>query len=360
MNFLIIAFVHAFVILPLMKKPVLSLALIFALQLTALPQQTAYKNLVLEGGGIRGFAYVGAFETLDSLGILQHIERVGGTSAGAIQATLLAIGYTPGEMIKLAANIPLKEFNDGFFPGGFARLKRRFGFFKGEKLTGWIEQLIAYKTGDANITFLQLHELRSVKNYKDLYITGTDLTDRCLRIFSYETYPHMRIKDALRISFSIPLYFEPVVINDSGKVQKNKGDSNAHLMVDGGLLANYPIEMFDQNWYITTDSGMNNRSARNKATLGLLLDKPEQLEYSYKQHRNYPLPVHSLSDYAMAVYQTIIDKPNPDDTTLQRTITISHLNLSGRVRKLSPGTIQKLVESGRQGVRMFFKSYRQA
>lgn len=356
MDFLKIEFISAFVILPVMKKFVLSFTLIFALHIVALPQKTTYKNLVLEGGGIRGFAYVGAFEMLDSIGILQQIEKVGGTSAGAIQAALLAVGYTTNEMIKTAANIPLKEFNDGFFPGGFARLKRRFGFFKGEKITAWIEQLIAAKTGDANITFLQLHKLRSEKNYKDLYITGTDLTNRRLRIFSYETYPDMRIKDALRISFSIPLYFEPVVINDSGRVQKNKGDSNTYLMVDGGLLANYPIEMFDQSSYTAADSGMNNNSACNTATLGLLLDKPEQLEYNYKQHSNYPLRIHSLRDYVSAVYQTIIDKPNPDKTDQQRTITISHLNLSGRVRKLSPGTIQKLVESGRQGVRMFFRS----
>ncbi len=358
MNFLKFALVTAFVTLAAMKKCILCFTLIFALQLIAFSQKVTYKNLVLEGGGVRGFAYAGAFDMLDSLGILQHIERVGGTSAGAIQATLLAIGYTPAEMLNLAANIPLKEFNDGFFPGGLSRLKRRFGFFKGQKLTRWIEQLIASKTGDANITFLQLHKLRTQKNYKDLYITGTDLTDRCLRIFSYESYPDMRIKDAVRISFSIPLYFEPVVIDDSGRVQKNKGDNNAHLMVDGGLIANYPIEMFDQSRYVTTDSGMNNSLTQNKETLGLLLDKPEQLEYNYKQQGNFPLPIHSLSDYMMAVYQTIIDKPNPDIAALRRTITISHLNLSGRVRRLSPATIQNLLESGRQGVRLFFKSYK--
>ena len=167
-------------------------------------EKPAYKNLVLEGGGVRGFAYAGAFEVLDSLGILENIERVGGTSVGAIQATLLAIGYTPKEMMEVAANIPLKQFNDGFFPGGFSRLKRKFGFYKGENLYSWIEALIAAKTGDANITFRQLYELRLQKNYKELYITGTDLTYRCLRVFSHEAYPEMRIKDALRISFSIP------------------------------------------------------------------------------------------------------------------------------------------------------------
>lgn len=334
-----------------MKKLVSLFTLSCLLQINIHAQKIVYKNLVLEGGGVRGFAYAGAFEILDSLGILKSIERVGGTSAGAIQATLLAIGYTPKEMMEVAANIPLKEFNDGFFPGGFTRLRERFGFFKGQKLTKWIEKLISDKTGDANITFGQLHNLGAVKNYKELYITGTDLTYRCLRVFSHESYPNMRIKDALRISFSIPLYFEPVIIDDGGTLQKQHKNPAYHLMVDGGMLANYPIHIFDSTKFITGDT-MNNSFLQNKETLGLLLDKPEQLEYRDKG--NYPLPIYSLMDYVKAVYQTAIDKPNPDLPSLRRTITISHLNMSGRVRKLSRATIQKLVESGRQGILTFF------
>jgi NTE family protein len=313
-------------------------------------QKPVYTNLVLEGGGVRGFAYAGALEVLDSLGVLQDIERVGGTSVGAIQATLLAIGYSPKEIMEVASNIPLKEFNDGFIPGGFSRLKNRFGFFKGENLSKWIEQLIAAKTGDATITFRQLHEQRLQKNYKELYITGTDLTYRCLRVFSYESYPDMQVKDALRISFSIPLYFQPVVIDDDGKVQKQNTNDQFHVMVDGGLLNNYPIQLFDSSKYM--NDTQPNVYVHNPTTLGLLLDKPEQVAYT--QTGNYPLPIHSLKDYISTVYQTIIDKPNPDATSLHRTITISHLNISGRVRKLPTATIQQLFESGRQGVRRFF------
>ncbi len=324
--------------------------LLFSISIAASSQSPHYKNLVLEGGGVRGFAYIGAFEILDSLGILQPIEKIGGTSAGAIQAALLAIGYTPAEIITVAANIPLKEFNDGFVPGSFSRVSKKLGFFKGDKLNKWIEELIAAKTGDANITFMQLHQQRTAKHYKDLYITGTDLTYRSLRIFSYESYPDMYIKDAIRISFSIPLYFEPVLIDDDGKVQQDRQNKKLHLMVDGGLLSNYPIQMFDSVKY-TTDSS-ENVFMENSETLGLLLDKPEQLSY---KEGVYPLPIGSLGEYISAVYQTLIDKPNPDVLWLKRTITISHLNMTGRVRKLSRSTIQKLVESGRQGVREFFK-----
>ena len=49
-----------------------------------------YKNLVFKGGGIRGISYIGALEILEKYGILSQIDRVAGTSAGAITATLVS------------------------------------------------------------------------------------------------------------------------------------------------------------------------------------------------------------------------------------------------------------------------------
>lgn len=321
------------------------------LLLGSLHAQPNYRNLVLEGGGVRGFAYVGAMQVLDSLGVLQQIERVGGTSAGAIQATMLAVGYSPEEIARVVEEVPLKEFNDGTWASGVGRLRKKYGFYKGAKLSAWIDDLIQKKTGNADITFLELHQQKATKNYKDLYITGTDLSYRCLRVFSHETYPQMKIKDALRISFSIPLYFEPVLIDDEGRIQTDATKPGLHLMVDGGLLSNYPIHMFDAARYYQCNG---DTTCRNMETLGLLLEKPEQLGYR-KGAKNKPLTIGSLNEYMSAVYKTIIDRPNPDDPGVSRTITISDLGLNGRVRKLPQPVIRQLVESGKQGVRNFFR-----
>ena len=333
-----------------MKKISLSIVFLLACVIGS-AQEKKIRNLVFEGGGVRGFAYVGAMEILDSLHILENIERVGGTSAGAIEATMIAIGYTPAEILGAIKNIPLKDFNDGRLTGGISRIRRKFGFYKGQKLTEWVTQLIAAKTGNADITFLELHELVQQKGYKDLYITGTDLSHRCLRIFSHETYPSMRIRDALRISFSIPLYFEPLWITDSGRVETDKTKPNLHLMVDGGLLSNYPVQIFDNAKYMNCDSIPG--YCRNMETLGLLLEKPGQLSYS-SGAVNTALPITTLNEYISAVYKTAFDKPNPDEEGAKRTIAISDLGLRGKVRKLPEATIQQLVESGRNAVRIFF------
>ena len=53
-----------------------------------------FKNLIFEGGGVKGIAYVGALEVLSEKGVVDQISRIGGTSAGAINAILIGLGYT--------------------------------------------------------------------------------------------------------------------------------------------------------------------------------------------------------------------------------------------------------------------------
>jgi NTE family protein len=84
-------------------------------------QKYDYKNLVLEGGGVRGLAYAGVFSVLEEKNILQHIEKVGGSSAGAIAGMLVSIGYTAEEIDSLMIELPIQKFNDG--KGGVVGIK---------------------------------------------------------------------------------------------------------------------------------------------------------------------------------------------------------------------------------------------
>jgi NTE family protein len=327
---------------------------------TGFSQTPRYRNLVMEGGGVKGFAYAGALQVLDSMGILKDIQRVGGTSVGAIQGALLAVGYSSGEIIELTSNIPLKQFNDGgwMLAGGISRLSKQFGWYKGKKIAKWVEDLIAAKTGNGHITFAELHRECIAKGYKDLYITGTDLTWQTLRVFSYETYPDMRICDAVRISLSIPLYYRAILMDDNGKVcEKPNGKQLLHVMVDGGVLSNYPIFLFDSLRYVPGNSATANTYVENPETLGLLMEMPEQIEYNAQQPGIYPFAIYTMSDYLKALYHTLIDKANPEVTkpnSLRRTIAINNMNLSGRVRHIPKKTILELIENGRAGVRRFF------
>ena len=89
------------------------------------------------------------------------------------------------------------------------------------------------------------------------------------------------------------------MINEAGNIQHDRNNMNFHVMVDGEVLSNYPVHIFDSTKYIYPDLSIN-MYQQNKFTLGLLLDKPEQ--FHYKQPGNYPLPIHTINGYVTAVY----------------------------------------------------------
>jgi len=309
------------------------------------------KNLVFEGAGIRGVAYVGAIRELEKQNILADIERVGGTSAGAIAALTVTLGYTSAEIEKIIYDTKLQKFNDGkfFFIGGISRINRNFGWYRGTAFTKWLEQIIVKKTGNADITFRELH----ARNFPDLYITGTSLNRQQLIVFSHEQYPDMKIKDAVRISMSIPLYFEAVCIDSSGHVLKNRKKEKAFdIMVDGGFTGNFPVFMFDD---VRTEQNKTIRTS-NPHTLGLRIDTPSQINYDSLNKGLAPVEISRFRNYIGAFYSYVIENLNratltPDDW--QRTVSISSGSIGPKIRKLSLAEKDLLIRNGQEAMQRY-------
>ncbi|MDB5263600.1 MAG: hypothetical protein JWQ14_2883 [Adhaeribacter sp.] len=56
----------------------------------------------------------------------------------------------------------------------------------------------------------------------------------------------MKISDAVRLSMSIPLFFRAIFLDQQGNLVKKPGNrTDVDVLVDGGLLANFPIDLFD-------------------------------------------------------------------------------------------------------------------
>src|SRR5690349_4763804 len=93
------------------------------------------KNLVFEGAGIRGIAYCGALQEMEARGLMKPVERVAGTSAGAIMAMAVSLGYSADELAQIISSTNFKDFNDGrfFFVGGINRVNKYFGWYRSNK-----------------------------------------------------------------------------------------------------------------------------------------------------------------------------------------------------------------------------------
>ncbi len=173
---------------------------------------------------------------------------------------------------------------ESFMDGGFGKigdtvrlLSDKHGFFKGDKFVEWLEGIIETKTNNKDITFKQLKEM---KEFKDLYVQGTNLSTHRVETFSAdnEKYEDMKIKEAIRISMSIPFFFEAVKMHDD-------------YYVDGGVLSNYPVRLFDREKFLTeTVNGLQdvydiknrkiieNKYVYNKETLGFRVDSKDVID----------------------------------------------------------------------------------
>lgn len=327
--------------------------------------QAQYKNLVLEGGGVRGLAYAGVFSVLEEKGILQQIENVGGSSAGSIAGMMVSIGYTASEIDSMMVELRIQKFNDGKggLLGKYRRFKNGFGIYKGIAFEKWLQQLVSFKTGNPQLTFSQLHELHlSDPLFKDFYCTGTNLSKQRLEIFSYKNTPHMPIALAARVSGGIPLYFAPVALdNEMKKVKAKDTVSFVNYFVDGGMLSNYPISMFDSCEHTVHSPLLCDKINFNEQTIGIKLERPQQIDSLFNNSIIIPsYEINKLSVYLSAFSNLLIETLNRKYPGLEnekgRTIYVSQGNISSQIKKTRYQDKLFLYTNGVNAANDFFNS----
>lgn len=202
-------------------------------------------DAVFEGGGVKGIGLVGAVSEIEKAGY--EFENLAGTSAGAIVASLLAVGYSAAELKKELEQLNYNDFKDeglldklGFL-GKSLSLGFEYGIYEGEFFENWLEGLLAAKK---MTTFGQIKTKYKKDKYKYKFqAIAADITDRRLLILPNDLKlfgikpDEFSISRAVRMSMSIPFFFEPVELRDTS--------GRKHFIVDGGLLSNYPIWLLD-------------------------------------------------------------------------------------------------------------------
>ena len=184
---------------------------------------------MLSGGGARGLAHIGVLEVLDSLGV--RPDLVVGTSMGAVVGALYASGYRATQIDSIIRAAHLATLFQRYTPRRPQGVAGSQPFVTWSRATGGITLAANPVQGaelNAAVASLMLHgNLLARGDFDRLPIpfraVATRLNDRRGVVFSRGD-----LGRAVRASMSIPIVFDPVVID---------GDR----LVDGGLAANVPV-----------------------------------------------------------------------------------------------------------------------
>ena len=291
-------------------------------------------DMVFEGGGAKGMVFVGAMQEFEARGHTH--DRLLGTSAGAITAALLAAGYSSGEMMEALAekkggksvfsdfmgdpgpfsdsplvqngalakllteiDIPLipdaieKRLDQAIINWMASNLKATHlfslvelgGWYSADNFLTWISEKL--DTGEYNgnprnfskMTLKQFHEATG----KDLSLVGSDTTKEMMLVLNHRTAPELPVVWAVRMSMSIPLLWQEVVWQKEWGQYRGM-EMEGHTIVDGGLLSNFPIELFISDLKTVTDVMGDKTSGQ---VLGMLIDETLPVPWRSNSQRRY-------------------------------------------------------------------------
>jgi NTE family protein len=204
-------------------------------------------NAVFEGGGVKGVALAGAVEATERAGGV--FKRVAGTSSGAIIASFLAAGYDGEDMSRIIKQTPFTSFlkrgmlyNTALI-GPALRVMVKKGLYSGEALESWVRGILLDK---GIVTFSDLPRGK-------LSIIASDITNGRIIVLpddlpEYGIAPdRFEVAKAVRMSCSIPYFFDPVMLRLNGQVAQGKTFMEQFVyVVDGGVLSNFPLWLFDE------------------------------------------------------------------------------------------------------------------
>jgi len=326
-----------------------------------------FRNLIFEGGGVKGIAYLGALGVLQEKDILPKIERIGGTSAGAIIGLLIGLNFSVKEIEEILRELDFTKFLDDSI--GIiidtVRLFKEYGWYKGDYFHDWVGSIINRKTGNPDATFQEIYEAGKDLGFKDMFFIGTNLSTRLSEVFSFEHTPDTCVADAICISMSIPLLFAA------------KRNEYNDVLVDGGMLDNYPIKLFDKEKYVNKFANepeyykklnakldLNNSALSpyvyNKETLGFRLYSgsencipSEQVEPRRNEIKDFLAFTKSL----IMVYLESKQNQHLHSDDWDRTIYIDSLNVKTTEFDLNDEKKNALIQSGRTCAERYFEWY---
>jgi NTE family protein len=315
-----------------------------------------HADFVFEGGGVKGIGLAGALATLEERDY--RAQNIAGTSAGAITAALLAAGYSASELRELIVSLDYRQFEDRGWEDKIPLIERSLsmlldlGLYEGDRFLEWIRERLVAK-GVHTFADLVHDEFADDPRYRSrLQVVASDVTTHELLVLPRDATKlgiqpdDLDVALAVRMSMSIPIFFEPVRV-------VNEKTGQVHVIVDGGMLSNFPVWLFD----------CPDGDVPEWPTFGLLLVEPKPrtpIGARLPAPRMTGKGAGAVIDYVKALAQTMMeahDRLYVEQANYARTIPIPTLGVGTTEFDLSRERALALYDSGRWAAEKFLDNW---
>jgi NTE family protein len=193
-------------------------------------------GLALEGGGALGLAHIGVIQWMEENHV--PVDRLAGTSMGALVGAMYAEGMTPTELYRVGTSTAFENVFTLQSPYNDLSFRRRQDRYEiPQSFTVGLRHGVQARNGlvaERGINDLLTTELASY-NSRELDFDSMPIPFRCvatdLTTLKAVTFSHGPLPLAIRASISIPGIFTPVKTSDG------------HFLVDGGIMNNLPTDI---------------------------------------------------------------------------------------------------------------------
>jgi len=178
-------------------------------------------TLVVSGGGMKGFLFIGAIKLLFELDIIKKIKYFYGTSIGGFVILCIVLGWNIDETLKFTINFPIDLMID-FDIDSFIE---NYGLIPKINFETFIKKIITYKGFKENITFSELYASTS----KEINFISYSLKNNDSIVINHINTPDIMVWEGLYMTASLPILIPPYIYNND-------------IFIDGGIIDNFPID----------------------------------------------------------------------------------------------------------------------
>jgi NTE family protein len=143
------------------------------------------------------------------------------------------------------------------------------GLYDDRPLLDWLAARFNANSGGRDWASMGLADLYNTTG-RSLTVIASDITDPTMLVLNHSTAPDLPLRWAVRMTIGVPYLMPPVTWQPEWGLYRQRKIDN-HLIVDGGLLSQFPIELFLSS-NEDVQAIMGSRMTEDNI-LGLLLDE---------------------------------------------------------------------------------------